>query len=124
MSKTIFLLCSLFFMIPIRSNGMTGFPKVSEKVHTNWFPLDKATICIDASDYKVVNIATQMLADDLERIMTIRPAIALATSLKKLPHGATIIAGTLGHSRMIDELVRQKAIDVSLIKGKCSYKGY
>ena len=106
-------------MIPIRSNGMTGFPKVSEKVHTNWFPLDKATICIDASDYKVVNIATQMLADDLERIMTIRPAIALATSLKKL-----IIAGTLGHSRMIDELVRQKAIDVSLIKGKCSYKGY
>ncbi len=71
-------------MIPIRSNGMTGFPKVSEKVHTNWFPLDKATICIDASDYKVVNIATQMLADDLERIMTIRPAIALATSLKKL----------------------------------------
>ena len=68
-------------MIPIRSNGMTGFPKVSEKVHTNWFPLDKATICIDASDYKVVNIATQMLADDLERIMTIRPAIALATSL-------------------------------------------
>lgn len=84
MSKTIFLLCSLFFMIPIRSNGMTGFPKVSEKVHTNWFPLDKATICIDASDYKVVNIATQMLADDLERIMTIRPAIALATSLKKL----------------------------------------
>ena len=63
-------------MIPIRSNGMTGFPKVSEKVHTNWFPLDKATICIDASDYKVVNIATQMLADDLERIMTIRPAIA------------------------------------------------
>jgi hypothetical protein len=72
----------------------------------------------------VVNIATQMLADDLERIMTIRPAIALATSLKKLPHGATIIAGTLGHSRMIDELVRQKAIDVSLIKGKCSYKGY
>lgn len=111
-------------MIPIRSNGMTGFPKVSEKVHTNWFPLDKATICIDASDYKVVNIATQMLANDLERIMTIRPAIALATSLKKLPHGATIIAGTLGHSRMIDELVRQKAIDVSLIKGKCSYKGY
>ena len=53
---------------------MTGFPKVSEKVHTNWFPCD----------YKVVNIATQMLADDLERIMTIRPAIALATSLKKL----------------------------------------
>ena len=97
-------------MIPIRSNGMTGFPKVSEKVHTNWFPLDKATICIDASDYKVVNIATQMLADDLERIMTIRPAIALATSLKKLPHGATIIAGTLGHSRMIDELVRRQIV--------------
>ena len=105
-------------MLPMRGNNVADFPIVSEKAQTDWFPLGEATICTDASDYKVVNIAAQMLADDVERVTTARSTLASATSLKKLPHGATVIAGTVGHSRLIDELVRQKAIDVSAIKGK------
>ncbi|MDY6301727.1 MAG: glycosyl hydrolase 115 family protein, partial [Bacteroidales bacterium] len=97
---------------------MADFPEVSEKTQTDWFPLGEATICTDASDYKVVNIAVQMLADDVERVTATRSTITLATSLKKLPHGATVVVGTVGHSRIIDELVRQKVIDVSAIKGK------
>ena len=117
-SKAIFLFCSLLVMLPICGNNVADFPKVSEKAQTDWFPLGEATICTDAGDYKVVNIAAQMLADDVERVTSARSTIVSATSLKKLPHGATVFAGTVGHSRIIDELVRQKAIDVSAIKGK------
>ena len=117
-SKAIFIFCSLLVMLPIHGSVMADFPKVSEKAQTDWFPLGEATICTDASDDKVVNIAAQMLVDDVERVTTARSTLASATSLKKLPHGATVVAGTEGHSRIIDELVRQKAIDVSSIKGK------
>ena len=117
-SKAIFIFCSLLVMLPIHGSVMADFPKVSEKAQTDWFPLGEATICTDASDDKVVNIAAQMLVDDVERVTTVRSILASATSLKKLPHGATVVAGTVGHSRIIDELVRQKAIDVSSIKGK------
>ncbi len=105
-------------MLPICGNNVADLPKVSEKAQTDWFPLGEATICTDAGDNKVVNIAAQMLADDVERVTTVRSAMASATSLKKLPHGATVVAGTVGHSRIIDELVRKKVIDVSAIKGK------
>ena len=118
MKKIILLFCSLLVMLPIRGNGVAGFPKVSEKAQADWFPLVEATICTDSGDDKVVNIAAQMLADDVERITTVRPATAWATSAKKLPKGAAVIAGTVGHSRLIDELVRQKAIDVSAFIGK------
>ena len=118
MKTAICLFCSLLVMLPICGGSVADFPKVSEKAHTDWFPLGEATICTDAGDYKVVNIAAQMLADDVERVTAARSTIVLATSLKKLPQGATVVAGTLGHSRIIDELVRQKAIDVAAIKGK------
>ena len=117
-SKAIFIFCSLLVMLPLRGNVMADFPKVSENAQTDWFPLSEATICTDAGDYKVVSIAAQMLADDVERVTSARSTIVSATSFKKLPHGATVFAGTVGHSRIIDELVRQKAIDVSAIKGK------
>ena len=118
MKTAICLFCSLLVMLPICGGSVADFPKVSEKAHTDWFPLGEATICTDAGDYKVVNIAAQMLADDVERVTAARSTIVLATSLKKLPQGATVVAGTLGHNRIIDELVRQKAIDVAAIKGK------
>ena len=105
-------------MLPMRGNSVADYPKVSEKAQTDWFPLGEATICTDAGDYKVVNIAAQMLADDVERVTSARSTIVSATTLKKLHHGATVVAGTVGHSRIIDELVRQKAIDVAAIKGK------
>ena len=117
-SKAIFLFCSLLVMLPIYGNSVADFPIVSENAQTDWFPLGEATICTDAGDYKVVSIAAQMLADDVERVTSVRSTIASAASFKKLPHGATVVAGTVGHSRIIDELVRQKAIDVSAIKGK------
>ena len=79
--QTFFLFCSLLMMLPIYGNSVADFPKVSEKAQTNWFSLGEATICTDASDYKVVNIAAQMLADDVERVTTTRSTIVSATSV-------------------------------------------
>ena len=78
-SKAIFLFCSLLVMLPMLGNSVADFPKVSEKAQTDWFPLGEATICTDAGDYKVVNIAAQMLADDVERVTTARSTIVSAT---------------------------------------------
>ena len=93
--------CSLLVMLPICGNNVADFPKVSEKAQTDWFPLGEATICTDAGESKVVNIAAQMLADDVERVTTARSTIVSATSLKKLPHGATVVVGTVGLTQRV-----------------------
>jgi len=82
------------------------------------FPLSRADIYTDAKDFKVVQISAGMLADDVERVTGQRPATASAESLQELPKGALVVAGTIGHSRLIDSLVAQKVIDVSAIVGK------
>ena len=50
MKTAICLFCSLLVMLPICGGSVADFPKVSEKAHTDWFPLGEATICTDAGD--------------------------------------------------------------------------
>ena len=88
------------------------------KAEDGKFPLSQAAIYTDADDFTVVQIAAGMLADDVERVTGFRPVTSDAKSVKKLPKGAVVVAGTLGNSSLIDDLVRQKLIDVSAIKGK------
>ncbi len=107
------------FLNPAAGQAATkSVPTVSEIRKPGYFPISDDTIYTDANDYKVVGIAANMLADDVERITGRRPLSATAASLKRIPKGASIAVGTVGKSRLIDELVRQKAIDVSAIKGK------
>ena len=88
------------------------------KAEDGKFPLSQAAIYTDADDFTVVQIAAGMLADDVERVTGFRPVTSDAKSVKKLPKGAVVVAGTLGNSSLVDDLVRQKLIDVSAIKGK------
>ena len=91
------------------------FPKVQETPKKGYFPLSEAVICTDANDYRVVEIAAGMLADDVERVTGSRPQLS---TTHKLPKGIALVAGTLGHSRLIDQLVGKLKIDISGIKGK------
>lgn len=99
-----------------------SFLQVTEHPRTGYFPLatpdGSATICVDSKDYAVVDIAAQMLVDDIERVTGQK---SLKTSrpkdLKATPLGV-IYAGTLDKSKMIDRLVEQYGIDVSAIRGK------
>ncbi|KJD34722.1 hypothetical protein PK35_02905 [Tamlana nanhaiensis] len=71
-----------------------------------------ANIVIDKSDAKVVEIAANLLANDVFNITKKKPEI-----VNKLEDYA-IIAGTIGSSKWIDKLINSKKIDVSTIKTK------
>ena len=95
-----------------------SMPAVSEARIQDYFPLSEAVIYTDTKEYKVVNITANMLADDIERVTGKHPRVVKTTSLKNIPKGGAVAVGTIGKSRLIDELVRLKIIDVSSITGK------
>jgi len=73
-----------------------------------------APILIDAGDYRVVRLAADMLADDVARVTGKRPAVG-----RKQGGHDLILAGTLGHSALIDRLAAAgKLRDLNLIRGK------
>ena len=105
----------LFFQCCI-AGGQSNTLVVSEKKTA--FPLftasSRATICIDSTDAKLVKIAAEALANDME---------ALSGKPFQLMHQVpadrfSIIAGTINQSALIDELIRKGQLDVSAIKGK------
>ena len=74
-----------------------------------------ANILTDTNDWPGVTRATEDLRTDIQRVSGLSTEIF--TDRKRA--GATsVIIGTLGKSRIIDELVRRKKIDVSPIAGK------
>lgn len=116
MKRLVILLLELMTLVTASAGT---FPQVTTKGHTGYFPLATtsgvAAICTDAGDYKVVGIAAGMLADDVERVTGKRP---LLQTTKQLPKGTSVIAGTLGKSRLIEGLVKSLKIDVGRIRGK------
>ena len=101
---------------------LISFPQVVEDAEEGWFslstPNQTALIMTDAKDFRVVNIAAQMLADDVERVTRTKPQLATAQSWKSIGPTPTVVAGTLGQSKLIDGLVAKQGIDVSNLKGK------
>lgn len=96
-------------LVQLRAEAVRLLERASEGA----FPLvsgDRAARLItDPGDFKVVGIATQCLADDIERI----------TGLKSDATGkSAVIIGTLGKNPLIDRLIAEKKIDVSAIRGK------
>lgn len=69
------------------------------------------TISYDTSDAKAVAIAVNTLSVDFERVTGSSAVVGNAADAK-------IIVGTIGHSALIDQLVKQKKLDASLLKGK------
>ncbi len=59
-----------------------------------------AAVVVDSNDYPVVKLAAGLFADDVQRVTGLRPAI----TEKPGKESEMIIAGTLGHSSLIDEL--------------------
>lgn len=93
----------LLLCVQVNAQSVFDFPIVSGSTQTS--------VHIDKNDAEVVQIAAQMLIDDIHNVTD-----------KKIQLGGTskfrIIAGTLGQSKAIDGLVKQKKIDVSVIAGK------
>lgn len=124
MKKSIFILTALLVALETfaadQLHAKNIFPVIAEDAQAGWFPLatenSVAVICTDASDFKVVDVASRMLADDVERVTGQRPILQKAKNL--VGTAPMILAGTLGKSRLIENIVKSLKIDVSGIKGK------
>ena len=103
MRKIFLVLPALMMVLAGRAAG--DFPLVTNE--------GRAAIYTDAADYQVVQIAAGMLADDVERVTGCRP-IQQTVMLQR----ACIVAGTLGHSPLADQLVSLLKVDVSSIRDK------
>jgi hypothetical protein len=85
----------------------TAFPLFSNTVTPNFY--------YDSADAKVVGIAAKAFANDINLISG-KP-IKLNTG-NSITDDYAIVAGTIGQSKLIDELIKDKLIDVTIIKDK------
>lgn len=74
-----------------------------------------AKIYVDGSDWPGVSRAAGDLASDVERVSGVKPS--LLTDAKAVHEPELILIGTLGHSPLIDDLVRRHKLDVAAIQG-------
>lgn len=123
--KKIFILCVLYlifsFQIFATTNTTGTFLSgyVSEIKGTGSFVLSESghtsPIAISANEFPGVNRIAGYVQEDLRKVTGDKPELLIG----KVPlSGEPIIAGTLGQSSLIDELVKNKKIDVSAIQGK------
>ncbi len=84
----------------------TGFPLVSRG--------KAATIVVAPGDLPGVRRVAGDLAADVERVTGVRPAVSDVVP----EHGPMVLVGTLGHSPLVDDLVRAGRLDVRDIAGK------
>jgi hypothetical protein len=84
------------------------------------FPLaDKghiARLCVDSEDYPGVIRAVNDLASDINRVTGQMPKIINDDSNSGLE--LTVIIGTIGKSKIIDEIIKKGRIDVNQVAGK------
>ena len=73
-----------------------------------------AAIVVDEQDWKGVIRAANDLSDDVRKVCGV--ASPIANSQKPLAN--SIIVGTIGKSRIIDKLAKQKKLDISKIRGQ------
>jgi hypothetical protein len=74
-----------------------------------------AIVSVDPKDYPVVGVAANLFADDVQRVTGTR--VRVSNSLDGARE--VIIAGTLGHSDLIDELVAENRLkQIADIKGR------
>jgi hypothetical protein len=107
--------------------GRAETPWVSYQPHAGDFPLaDKELglgIVYSADDFEVVHRAVYELAQDINRVTGNEPMTWSPEGLRLVPRfgalpGYQILVGTVGHSPLIDGLVRTGKLDVSKIQGQ------
>ena len=72
-----------------------------------------ATIVVDENDWKGVIRAANDLSDDVRKVT----GVALPIANSQQPTANCILVGTIGKSRLIDGLIKQKKLDVKKVKG-------
>ena len=76
-----------------------------------------ATIMVDTADWKGVRLAAHDLSNDVRRVCG-QAAPLTFWSAGLMPAQGSIVAGTLGKSRLIDKMVKAHKIDVRKLRGQ------
>jgi hypothetical protein len=79
------------------------------------FETSSADIYFDRGDHKVVHIAADKLSADIYQVTGIRPQLKNAAPDAR---ENSIIIGTIGSSRFIDDLAASGKLDISAVRGK------
>src|SRR5262252_1486319 len=77
---------------------------------------EPAEILVSPNDFKVVQIAAGHLAADVERVTSRKPQLSNDASKKASRYA--VIVGTLGHSVLIDSLVRSNKLKLDGLSGQ------
>lgn len=78
-----------------------------------------AGIIVDENDWKGVIRAAHDLGDDVRKVTGFPSQVRLLSSDSPgMKQPKSIIVGTIGKSRIIDRIIRQKKLDVSKVKGQ------
>jgi len=109
----------LFLMLPITVFAIGGPNYISTSRGIGLFPLSSSgkstTLCINSEDFPGVIRALKDLKSDIGKVTNYEPEIVF----DKLPHQKDIvIVGTLGKNPIIDQLVKNRKLDVANISGK------
>ncbi|MFB9110081.1 glycosyl hydrolase 115 family protein [Flavobacterium gyeonganense] len=123
--KAILLILGIMLFKPFqviaadKSDYKTPPQYVEYKASKNAFSIvvngKSASIYLDDSDWKGVIRAANDLADDVRKVSQIKPDIFHKSIY---PAKGAILIGTIGKSKIIDQLIADKKIDVSEIKGQ------
>jgi len=92
---------------------------IGEMPVVGWFPLvhqrEAADICVGDDDWKVAQLAAADLALDVERVTGRRPALKYTVAGLS---AHAVLVGTIGRSRVIDDLIKTGRLDVTDIRGQ------
>ena len=92
--------------------------RVAENFQPGDFPLvfgkHAAAVCVDDNDFTVAKIAATNFIADVERVTGNKPELLSAPAKAD----AIVLIGTLGHSRLIDQLVADGKISATAIRGQ------
>lgn len=110
--KTIILRCTLYCVMALSALTVVA--------QTEQFCIAKdgktATIFVDGDDWQGVIRAAKDLGDDVRKVTGVASQVnTLSTVTLK---SSSILVGTIGKSRIIDGLVKQKKIDVKQVRGQ------
>ena len=76
-----------------------------------------ATIIVDENDWKGVIRAARDLGDDIRKVTGVKSSLEFRVESGEFATAPHILVGTIGKSKAIDQLIKQKKLDVKKIKG-------
>lgn len=113
------ILLMMMSLVSAFAGTRTGVPYVSQTSGEGYFVIREANtqarLLMNTDDHIGVRLAVENLQNDLLQLTGVKPSL----SFDRIPDSKSVIlAGTLGKSALIDDLVKRKLIDVQSLKGK------